>query len=82
MGSKFANQTEAPFPLWLADFFVRSFCKPDGIVLDPMCGSGTSAVAALNAGRRAAIGDIRQSQITLSLDRLQDEAAVVIRSSA
>lgn len=75
MGSKFAHENEAPFPIRLAEFFVKSFCPPDGTVLDPHCGSGTTLLAAIKNGRRAIGVDVRQSQIDLTAKRLAAEAA-------
>ena len=72
MGSKLAHENEAPFPLKLAEFFVRSFCPPDGLVCDPMLGSGTTAHAAILHGRRFQGCDIRQSQVDLSNRRMAD----------
>lgn len=69
MGSKLAHENEAPFPEKLAEAFVLSFCPPDGTVLDPFCGSGTSLFVALKNGRRAIGIDIRQSQVELSAKR-------------
>ncbi|NNF43478.1 MAG: site-specific DNA-methyltransferase, partial [Phycisphaerales bacterium] len=40
-------------PLALMDLLVRACAPPDGLVVDPCCGSGTTIVAALAAGRRA-----------------------------
>jgi len=42
-------------PLALLDRIIRATTHPKGRVLDPMCGSGTTLVAALRAGR-AAVG--------------------------
>lgn len=38
-------------PLKALQPLVRAFCPPDGLVLDPFCGSGSSLVAARNEGR-------------------------------
>src|SRR5690606_5791832 len=70
MGSIFAHENEAPFPESLAEFFVRSFCPPDGIVLDPFCGSGTTLDVAQQHGRRGIGIDVRESQIDLTRRRL------------
>ena len=75
MGHPLAHENEAPFPLWLAEFFVRSFCPPGGVVLDPMCGSGTVAHAAHKWGRNSISMDVRESQIQLTRRRLMDVGA-------
>lgn len=59
MGSEYAHCNEAPFPVSLAEFFVKSFCPPDGTVLDIFCGSGTTNHAALINGRNSIGIDIR-----------------------
>ena len=41
----------AAFPLGLPEWFVRMLCPPDGHVLDPFGGSGTTAIAAERHGR-------------------------------
>jgi len=69
MGSPLAHENEAPFPQQLAEFFVRSFCPPNGIVCDPFSGSGTTLAAALTHGRRFVGCDIRQLQVELTARR-------------
>lgn len=70
MGSDFAHENEAPFPESLVEPFVLSFCRPDGLVLDPFCGSGTTLAVALRHGRGVVGLDIRKSQVKLSRKRL------------
>ena len=72
IGSKLAHENEAPFPEKLAEFFIKSFCPPGGVVLDPFGGSGTSASVATQNGRGYISVDIRQSQIELTQRRLND----------
>lgn len=70
MGSPLAHENEAPFPEDLAEFFIRSFCPPDGLCFDPFCGSGTTAAVAHRLGRRYVTTDIRESQCELARRRL------------
>lgn len=70
MGWKDATKNEAPFPEWLAEFFVRSFCPPGGRVLDPFSGSGTTVAVSVRNGRNAVGIDARESQVWLGETRL------------
>jgi hypothetical protein len=71
-GSPLAHENEAPFPENLAEFFIRSFCPPGGIVLDPFCGSGTTAAVAKKHGRQSISIDIRETQTDLTKKRLAE----------
>jgi hypothetical protein len=73
MGSKIAHENEAPYPESLAEFFIRSFCPPGGVVLDIFGGSGTTMAAAIKSGRRSISVDVRESQGEL-MKRRRDEA--------
>jgi hypothetical protein len=70
MGDKLCHENEAPFPESLAEFFVRSFCPPGGVVADPFSGSGTTGKVALAWDRHFLGCDIRASQVKLTERRL------------
>ena len=70
MGDPLATENEAPFPEYLAEVMIRSFCKPGGIVLDPFCGSGTTMAVAAKHGRVGMGIEIRKSQVELSKRRV------------
>lgn len=72
MGHQLAHENEAPYPLKLAQWFIRGWCPPAGIVLDPFSGSGTTVHAALTLGRRAVGCDLRYSQCELGRRRCRD----------
>lgn len=76
-------------PLKLLDRIVRASSLPDSLVLDPMCGSGTTLVAAHAAGRHFVGNDIGELAIKTSMKRLplhtklvssKDEAAGLRRA--
>lgn len=64
------NKGEAPFAEDLPRRFVLSCCPPDGLVCDPFVGTGTTAKVALQHGRRFIGCDLRQSQVSLSMERI------------
>jgi DNA modification methylase len=57
-------------PLALLDLLIRACCPPEGLVIDPCCGSGTTLVAAARASRRAAGCDINPEAVAIAEDRL------------
>lgn len=70
LGWKDAHKNEAPFPEWLAEFWIKSFCPPGGSVLDPFSGSGTTVAMAVKNGRNGVGIDARECQIWLAETRL------------
>lgn len=52
----------ARWPYRLARDLVKCFAPPDGLVVDPFVGAGTTAAAALDNGRRFAGGDLGSRQ--------------------
>lgn len=77
MGDRLCHENEAPFPEALCEFFIRSFCPPGGVVLDPFAGSGTALAVAKQLGRIGIGCDIRQSQVELTKRRLRNVKEIV-----
>ena len=65
----------AMFPPQLADHLVRTFSPEGGLVADPMAGSGTSLLAARDAGRRWWGCDIVPEYVALARRRLKANPA-------
>jgi len=64
---------EAHFAVYPEDLCVKpilSSCPPDGIVLDPMCGSGTTLVVAKKLGRKYIGIDINPEYVEMAKRRL------------
>lgn len=72
-GEKVHGRHPTQKPIELLARIVRASCPPDGVVLDPFNGSGTTGVAALRAGFRY-VGIEREPQyLELTRKRLGDE---------
>lgn len=67
-----AKEHPAPFPLQLAEDHVLSWTNEGDIVLDPMCGSGTTCVAAKRLNRRYIGIDISKEYCDLSERRMKE----------
>lgn len=63
----------APFPVELAYRIVRMFFFVDDTILDPFCGSGTSMLAAMRAGRNSIGIEIDPDYIVIANDRIKIE---------
>ena len=51
--------------------WVHMVSEPGEVVFDPCCGSGTTAVAAIGAGRRFLGGDIEAGNVATARERLE-----------
>jgi site-specific DNA-methyltransferase (adenine-specific) len=61
----------APFPVALADRLIRLLSYQGDVILDPFIGSGTTAVAAILAGRHFVGYDTEENYIALANERIQ-----------
>ncbi|MGC8680399.1 MAG: DNA-methyltransferase, partial [Candidatus Micrarchaeia archaeon] len=64
------RQHPAVFPDQIPYDFIQVFCPPNGIVLDPFMGSGSTAVSAVKLGRNFIGFDIVQKYCDLAMKRV------------
>lgn len=61
-------------PVALLEWLIRSYTRPGDVVLDNVCGSGTTLVAARNCGRRAIGVEVHEPYVMDTLERLRSGA--------
>ena len=71
--SKLKSQHPAVFPNMLAYDMIECFCPPDGVVLDPFNGSGTTTLAAKCLGRSYIGVDVSEEYNQIAIQRLNSE---------
>ena len=69
-GGSLKHQHPATFPDSLPRSLIECFCPPDGVVLDPFAGSGTTLVVAKQLGRNAIGMEISEEYCSLIAERL------------
>jgi DNA modification methylase len=62
----------ATYPMKLVEPCILAGCPPDGVVLDPFHGSGTTGVVALNCRRKYVGIEIKQDYIDMSISRITE----------
>ena len=66
----------AAYPIDLPLRCIAAGCKPDGVVLDPFAGSGTTGLAAIQLGRRFTGIDLSPEFAALAAERLAQAVAL------
>jgi len=59
----------APYPVDLCRIPILATCPPEGVVLDPFCGTGTTLYAALNLGRKSVGIDVSRKYLEIAQER-------------
>lgn len=72
-GASLKNGHPAPFPEALAERLIRMFSFAGDFVLDPFCGSGSTAIAACKAGRNSLSSDVEIAYVNATVNRLKAE---------
>lgn len=67
-----AKEHPAPFPLKLAEDHILSWTNKGDLVLDPMCGSGTTCIAAKKFNRKFVGIDVSKKYCTLAKKRIAE----------
>lgn len=69
-GASTRNGHPAPYPVELAERLIRMFSFAGDTVLDPFLGTGTTSIAALQAGRSSIGNEIEPSYLALASERI------------
>lgn len=72
-GSSTKGGHPAPYPADLAERLIRMFSFAGDLVLDPFAGTGSTTLAAINAGRSSIANEIEPAYLNLAHTRIERE---------
>lgn len=78
-GTRLKHNHPATFPDKMPHDFIQCFCPQKGVVLDIFMGSGTTALAAIELGRRFIGFDISEEYTQLAKRRIMEESGNIQR---
>lgn len=86
-GTSTRNGHPAPYPVELAERLIRMFSFAGDTVLDPFVGTGSTSLAALNAGRNSIGSDVEPAYLSAAYEKLgtasnSPRSTGAVRSSA
>lgn len=82
MATECANRGHsATFPVALPEWFIKLFTRPGDVVLDPLMGSGTTAVACARSARHYVGIEINPTYRKLAEDRIKTEHARLLKGA-
>jgi len=73
-GASLKGGHPAPYPAELAERLIRMFSFAGDVVLDPFCGTGSTAIAAIRSGRNSISLDVEPSYVEMAAQRVAEEA--------
>jgi DNA modification methylase len=76
--SNYKGAHPATYPPELVRRCLKASCPPNGHVLDPFCGAGTTGLAALELGHRVTLIDLNPAYIAEARQRLTKTATVPV----
>jgi site-specific DNA-methyltransferase (adenine-specific) len=68
----------APFPVALIERLIKLYTYTGDVVLDPFLGSGTSAIAAINASRNFVGYELNEEYVELANNRIKNETGILV----
>lgn len=76
-GASLRDGHPAPFPIEIAERLIRMFSFAGDKILDPFAGSGSTAIAAIRAGRNSISIEIEEEYLNAATRRAAKEAASI-----